>query len=140
MLHSLDEDDHSPPTSPIAERIKEVAKNNGIQQQQLQQLQEQTNQSTATNTLPVSASPNTNSTFLSQQHPIGGPNGQLKNSPVKIQELSSGGGGGDAQGKLDLDDEIATRQAQAALMLNNKKSTSTDDEEMMDLLSKQNCS
>ncbi|KAF7995021.1 hypothetical protein HCN44_004493 [Aphidius gifuensis] len=141
LLHSLDEDDHSPPTSPIAERIKEVAKNNGIQQQQQQQLQQQTNQSTATNTLPVSASPNTNSTFLSQQHPVGGPNGQLKNSPVKIQELSSvGGGGGDAQGKLDLDDEIANRQAQAALMLNNKKLTSTDDEEMMDLLSKQNCS
>lgn len=80
MLHSLDEDDRSPPTSPIAERIKEAAKNNGTQYQQ--HLTPNRSVTLATNPLPASASPNTNSTFLTQ-HP-GGPNGQLRNSPVKV--------------------------------------------------------
>ncbi|XP_015116244.1 metal transporter CNNM4 isoform X1 [Diachasma alloeum] len=122
LLHSLDEDDHSMPTTPSNERRHHHRVNDARQQQS------PVRSATApTSPLPVSASPMTNSKFV----PRNGPNGQLKNSPVKIEEIPMNPPEGQ---KLDLDAEIASRQAEAA-RLPTKKS-SVDEEERENLLSK----
>ncbi|XP_011303756.1 metal transporter CNNM4 [Fopius arisanus] len=122
LLHSLDEDDHSMPTTPSNERRHHHRVNDTRQQQS------PVRSATApTSPLPVSASPLTNSKFV----PRNGPNGQLKNSPVKIEEIPMH----PPSQKLDLDAEIASRQAEANRPAPSKK-PSVDEEERENLLSK----
>ncbi|KAK0161510.1 hypothetical protein PV327_009972 [Microctonus hyperodae] len=125
LLHSLDEDDHSTPPSPILS-----ANSDDIKLSDITQRSPKHSTTAPTSPLPVSASPITNSKFIP---PKSGPNGQLKTSPVKMSEIISSIGG---EGKLDLDAEIMARQAEAARILAEKK-TNVDEEEKMHLLSKQ---
>ena len=84
LLHSLDEDDRSVPESPILPKDKEA---NDVRRDSLAPQASPMRHSSlpaVTAALPVSASPNTNSKFVS----IAGPNGQLKNSPVKVGHVN----------------------------------------------------
>lgn len=79
LLHSLDEDDNrSVLESPILPKDKEI---NDIRKGSVPVPSPLRHSSLpAVSIVPVSASPNTNSKFVSK----GGANGQLKNSPTKV--------------------------------------------------------
>ncbi|CAB0036563.1 unnamed protein product [Trichogramma brassicae] len=80
LLHSLDDDDRSAPESPILPKDKELPelrKDSGAPQASPMR-----HSSLPVVALPVSASPNTNSKFISKNNP----NGQLKNSPAKNED------------------------------------------------------
>ncbi|KAK0157458.1 hypothetical protein PV328_011201 [Microctonus aethiopoides] len=126
LLHSLDEDDHSTPPSPILS-----ANSDDIKLSEITQRSPIHNTTAPTSPLPVSASPITNSKFIP---PKSGPNGQIKTSPVRMSEII---GSIDGESKLDLDAEIMARQAEAARILAEKKTNVVDEEEKTHLLSKQ---
>ncbi|XP_023288042.1 metal transporter CNNM4 isoform X2 [Orussus abietinus] len=122
LLHSLDEDDRSEQESPTLPRDKEKPK-------EKETLQSPVHASTTPiSYVPVSASPNTNSKFISSS----GPNGKLKNSPTKGPDVLAPVEG---QQKLDLDAEIFARKAEAERLLSAAKSQV--DEERTNLLPKQ---
>lgn len=123
LLHSLDEDDRSAPSSPTLTRKDDDTRSNDNQSSPMRSA------TAPTSPIPVSASPLTNSKFVS---PKNGPNGQLKTSPIKIIDIPSPQEGG----RLDLDAEIAARQSEAARLLSGKK-TNVDDEEKVNLLMKE---
>ncbi|OXU28342.1 hypothetical protein TSAR_003724 [Trichomalopsis sarcophagae] len=127
LLHSLDEDERSVPESPILPKDKDI---NDIRNDSAPQPSPMRHSSLpAVTVVPVSASPNTNSKFVSKNEP----NGQLKSSPSKVQDAPSSP---DRQQKLDLDTEIQERQAEAARLLSTSKK-SVEDEERTILLNKQ---
>ncbi|KAJ8664242.1 hypothetical protein QAD02_005904 [Eretmocerus hayati] len=116
LLHSLDEDDRSVPESPIPKdkEFNEIKRDGMVQPSPLR------HSSLPVVSLPVSASPNTNSKFISKS----GPNGQLKNSPVKTPNTPSPV---DGQQHLNLDEEILARQEAARLLSENRKSADDDE-------------
>ncbi|XP_014237046.1 metal transporter CNNM4 isoform X1 [Trichogramma pretiosum] len=136
LLHSLDDDDRSAPESPILPKDKELPelrKDSGAPQASPMR-----HSSLPVVALPVSASPNTNSKFISKNNP----NGQLKNSPAKkSQSPGSPTTPITPHLKLDLDAEIMARQTEAARLLTSekpsKKSSGNEDEERTILLNKQ---
>lgn len=80
LLHSLDEDDRSVPESPILPKDKDTKDIRKDVAHGQSPMRHSSLPAVAVTPLPVSASPNTNSKFISK----GGPNGQLKNSPIKV--------------------------------------------------------
>ncbi|XP_035727876.1 metal transporter CNNM4-like [Vespa mandarinia] len=125
LLHSLDEDDRSVPESPVLPKDKEneTSKDKDIKSQS------PIRSATApTSPLPVSASPVTNSKFVSSHSDH---NGKIKNSPIKAQNAATPTG----LGKLSLDSDVHISQSEAVRLLSGKKSL--DDEERTTLLVKQ---
>ncbi|XP_043468398.1 unextended protein isoform X1 [Leptopilina heterotoma] len=82
LLHSLDEDDRSAPESPILPKDKGF----GDVEEQTQTHTPIHKVTTLPALLPVSASPITNSKFISPHSEY---NGKLKTSPIKVTSLSS---------------------------------------------------
>ncbi|KAH0555068.1 hypothetical protein KQX54_015063 [Cotesia glomerata] len=123
LLHSLDEDDRSMQSSPILSRkdddMKSTEQNSPIR-----------NATAPTSPTPVSASPVTNSKFLPQSK-TSEPNGQLRNSPNKIEEpVQPSTNNSESHSKLNLDAEIASR-------LLSKKTNEDNNDELTNLLSTQ---
>ncbi|CAG5075991.1 Similar to Cnnm2: Metal transporter CNNM2 (Mus musculus) [Cotesia congregata] len=123
LLHSLDEDDRSMQSSPILSRkdddMKSPEQNSPIR-----------SATAPTSPTPVSASPVTNSKFLPQSK-TSEPNGQLRNSPNKIEEpVEPSTNNSESHSKLNLDAEIASR-------LLSKKTNEDNNDELTNLLSTQ---
>lgn len=125
LLHSLDEDDRSVPESPVLPKDKESEGNNEKEVKGQSPIRSAT---APTSPLPVSASPVTNSKFVSSHSDH---NGKIKNSPIKAQNVVTPTG----LGKLSLDSDIHINQSEAARLLSCKRSL--DDEERTTLLLKQ---
>ncbi|KAK2575789.1 hypothetical protein KPH14_007174 [Odynerus spinipes] len=125
LLHSLDEDDRSVPESPVLSKDKESETNNEKEVKHQSPIRSAT---APTSPLPVSASPITNSKFVSSHSDH---NGKIQNSPIKAQNAATPTG----LVKLSLDSDVHINQSEAARLLSGK--ISLDDEERTTLLLKQ---
>ncbi|XP_014472323.1 PREDICTED: metal transporter CNNM4 [Dinoponera quadriceps] len=118
LLHSLEEDDHSVPESPVlpSDKAAENEKTKDIAHSPVRSV------TAPTSPLPTSTSSVINSKFVSPRN-----DGKTKNLPMKVQTSPV-----DVQRKLDPDSETVDRHSEAARMLSIKKTC--EDEERTNLL------